>query len=130
MKEINITQKDPYENEYKKSLLNFINIVKEDISSRNLLKIKILQKLAEKLDREELNNRDLILAYKVLSEADSNLLTPIFSTKNVSVNQATIIKEREEKLVNPPQLEDNAIIQYSKLYSKTLYLEDTSDKEK
>jgi len=37
-KEINIKPKDNYEENYKKTLTNFLNLIKEDLTSRSIIK--------------------------------------------------------------------------------------------
>lgn len=132
-KEINIKPKDNYEENYKKALTNFLNLIKEDLTSRSIIKQKLLLLIEDKIDNqgEELSLKEIAYIYKVLAEADSNLLTPIFSSqKGITVNQATLIKEDKTPSIKTIEAQKEAledkIIDYSKLYSK-LILEDSNE---
>jgi hypothetical protein len=132
-KEINIKPKDNYEENYKKTLTNFLNLIKEDLTSRSIIKQKLLLLIEDKIDNqgEELSLREIAYIYKVLAEADSNLLTPIFSSqRGITVNQATLIKEDKTPSIKTIEAQKEALedktIDYSKLYSK-LILEDSNE---
>lgn len=132
-KEINIKPKDNYEENYKKTLTNFLNLIKEDLTSRSIIKQKLLLLIEDKIDNqgEELSLKEIAYIYKVLAEADSNLLTPIFSSqKGITVNQATLIKEDKIPSIKTIEAQKEALedktIDYSKLYSK-LILEDSNE---
>jgi hypothetical protein len=132
-KEINIKPKDNYEENYKKTLTNFLNLIKEDLTSRSIIKQKLLLLIEDKIDNqgEELSLREIAYIYKVLAEADSNLLTPIFSSqRGITVNQATLIKEDKTPSIKTIEAQREALedktIDYSKLYSK-LILEDSNE---
>jgi hypothetical protein len=132
-KEINIKPKDNYEETYKKILTSFLNLIKEDLTSRSIIKQKLLLLIEDKIDnqREELSLKEIAYIYKVLAEADSNLLTPIFSShRGITVNQATLIKEDKIPSIKTIEAQKEALedktIDYSKLYSK-LILEDSNE---
>lgn len=132
-KEINIKPKDNYEENYKKTLTNFLNLIKEDLTSRSIIKQKLLLLIEDKIDNqgEELSLKEIAYIYKVLAEADSNLLTPIFSSqRGITVNQATLIKEDKTPSIKTIEAQKEALedktIDYSKLYSK-LILEDSNE---
>ena len=132
-KEINIKPKDNYEETYKKILTSFLNLIKEDLTSRSIIKQKLLLLIEDKIDNqgEELSLREIAYIYKVLAEADSNLLTPIFSSqRGITVNQATLIKEDKTPSIKTIEAQKEALedktIDYSKLYSK-LILEDSNE---
>jgi len=132
-KEINIKPKDNYEENYKKTLTNFLNLIKEDLTSRSIIKQKLLLLIEDKIDNqgEGLSLKEIAYIYKVLAEADSNLLTPIFSSqRGITVNQATLIKEDKTPSIKTIEAQKEALedrtIDYSKLYSK-LILEDSNE---
>jgi len=132
-KEINIKPKDNYEETYKKILTSFLNLIKEDLTSRSIIKQKLLLLIEDKIDNqgEELSLKEIAYIYKVLAEADSNLLTPIFSSqRGITVNQATLIKEDKTPSIKTIEAQKEALedktIDYSKLYSK-LILEDSNE---